>query len=319
LIEWEKVKHTLAAVCGGTLLIISAQRLPAPIFEESTPVPAPTLQPALQRVPELTPSPPIQGSPSQDSSAAAPRVTAYLSSAEAEVGQTVTLKFRVAGSKSAEIPEGISVDSLEIHRAGYHTNFEMHDKIVNSSVTYDYTVVPLKPGTFKIPSQAIRAGNTSLATPELTLHVVKAPAGTAAIVDSLATKTTPAPFSNIGMQMPMATPLQRYRSRSVSVKPKAVYRGEIKLEFDNGPVTGGLISIKLNADLASGTMTVKSKQGDLKVAFSGVWDGEIFHATTKNAQWGPRSFTVHFAPNARTATYESFNGGKPQMADLRLQ
>lgn len=304
------MRKSIRLLCIVLLLTI-VQRLPAPIFDESTPLPAPTAV--------LTPKPPIQGSPSQDSSAAAPRVTAYLSSAEAEVGQTVTLKFRVTGSNSAEIPEGISVDSLEIHRAGHHTNFQMRDKIVNSSVTYDYTVLPLKPGTFKIPSQAIRAGNTSLGTPELTLHVVKAPAGAAAIVDSLATKTTPAPFSNIGMQMPRATPLQRYRSRSVSVKPQAVYRGEIKLEFDNGPVTGGLISIKLNADLASGTMTVKSKQGDLKVAFSGVWDGEIFHAISKNAQWGPGSFTVHFAPNARTATYESFNGGKYQIADLRLQ
>jgi hypothetical protein len=307
------MKMVCVPLLTALLLLITAQHLPAPVFEQSTPVPAPTAV--------LTPKPPTQGSPSQDSSAAAPRVPAYLTSAEAEVGQTVTLRFRVAGSKSAETPESISVEGLENHRTGSHMSFEMHDKTVNSSVTYDYAVVPLKPGTFKIPSQSIRAADSSLATPELTLHVVKASTSTTAIVDGSATKTSPAPFSNIRMQMGMTPPpLRRYRPRSVSVKPQAVYRGEIKFDSDNGPVTGGLLSIKLNADLASGTMTVKTKQGDLKVAFSGVWDSETFHGiSSKNAQWGPGSFTVHFAPNARTATYESFNSGKQQIADLRLQ
>src|SRR5437660_5183306 len=35
--------------------------------------------------------------------------------------------------------------------------------------------MPMKAGTFKIPPQSIRAGNTTLHTPELTLHVMDAP------------------------------------------------------------------------------------------------------------------------------------------------
>src|SRR5712664_959759 len=65
-----QMRKSIMLLCIVLLLTI-VQRLPAPIFDESTPVPAPTAV--------LTPKPPIQGSPSQDSSAAAPRVTAYLS------------------------------------------------------------------------------------------------------------------------------------------------------------------------------------------------------------------------------------------------
>jgi hypothetical protein len=39
-------------------------------------------------------------------------------------------------------------------------------------VVYNYTVMPTKAGTFRIPPQPVRVGNTSLRTPELTLTVV---------------------------------------------------------------------------------------------------------------------------------------------------
>jgi BatD DUF11 like domain len=100
-----------------------------------------------------------------------PSVTAVLSNSEVAVGQTVRLQIRVMGSRSAETPETINVDGLQIHRTGTEQHFEMNNMTVSSSVIYDYTVLPEKAGTFKIPSQTIRAGSTSLATPELTLHV----------------------------------------------------------------------------------------------------------------------------------------------------
>jgi Sulfatase-modifying factor enzyme 1/BatD DUF11 like domain len=129
-----------------------------------------------------------------DTFAGTPSVTALLSNSEVGVGQPVKLQFRVTGSKDAEIPENIRLDGLEIHRAGTEQRYELIDKREHSNVTYNYAVLPKKPGTFKIPSQTIRAGGTSLATPELTLHVVENPAGTPAIVDSSTTKTSPAPF-----------------------------------------------------------------------------------------------------------------------------
>src|SRR5436305_1161492 len=103
--------------------------------------------------------------------AASPTVTAVLSDSEPTVGQTVQFEIKVNGANSASVPETISIDGLEIHQTGTSRQFEMHNFDVSSSVTYNYTVLPLKAGQFKIPSQTVRVGNDSLRTPELTLKV----------------------------------------------------------------------------------------------------------------------------------------------------
>ena len=46
---------------------------------------------------------------------------------------------------------------------------------VSSSITYNYTILPEKSGTYKIPPQSIRAGKDNLQTPELTLRVADSP------------------------------------------------------------------------------------------------------------------------------------------------
>src|SRR6266404_6858038 len=105
--------------------------------------------------------------------AAAPSVTAVLSDSQPEVGQVVQLEIKVNGAQSANVPETISIDGLEIHQTGTSRQFEMHNFDVTSSVTYNYTILPLKAGHFKIPSQAVRVGNDSLTTPALTLNVTQ--------------------------------------------------------------------------------------------------------------------------------------------------
>jgi hypothetical protein len=100
-----------------------------------------------------------------------PSVTAVLSNSEAAVGETVQLQIRVTGGRSAEAPEKIAVDGLQIYRTGTSQHFEMNNFNVTSSVIYDYTVLPMKAGTFKIPPQTIRLGSNALHTPELTLNV----------------------------------------------------------------------------------------------------------------------------------------------------
>jgi hypothetical protein len=45
----------------------------------------------------------------------------------------------------------------------------------SSSITYNYTILPEKSGTYKIPPQSIRAGKDNLQTPELTLQVADSP------------------------------------------------------------------------------------------------------------------------------------------------
>ena len=105
--------------------------------------------------------------------AAAPSVTAVLSDSHPEVGQMVQLQIKVNGAQSANVPETISIDGLEIHQTGTSRQFEMHNFDVSSSVTYNYTILPQKAGQFKIPPQIVRVGNDSLKTPELTLNVAQ--------------------------------------------------------------------------------------------------------------------------------------------------
>ncbi len=100
-----------------------------------------------------------------------PSVTAVLSSSEAAVGQMVQMEIKVTGATSVEAPTSITLNGLEIHQTGTSRQFEMHNFTTTSSLTYSYTILPLKAGTFKIPPQTIRAGGNSLTTPELTLHV----------------------------------------------------------------------------------------------------------------------------------------------------
>src|SRR5437870_12578861 len=100
-----------------------------------------------------------------------PSVTAVLSNSETAVGETVELQIKVTGPGDAQPPEEISIDGLEIHATGQSRQFEIHNFATSSSVTYNYTILPLRAGRFTIPPQIIRAGRQVLKTPELMLNV----------------------------------------------------------------------------------------------------------------------------------------------------
>src|SRR5262245_42138696 len=104
-----------------------------------------------------------------------PSVTAVLSNSEAAVGETVELQIKVTGPGDARPPEDISIDGLEIHSTGTSRQFEIHNFSTSSSVTYNYTILPLRAGRFTIPPQTVRAGGKILRTPELMLNVADAP------------------------------------------------------------------------------------------------------------------------------------------------
>src|SRR5258708_13050191 len=104
-----------------------------------------------------------------------PSVTAVLSNSEVAVGETVELQIKVAGPGDARPPEEISIDGLEIHSTGTSRQFEIHNFSTNSSVTYNYTILPLKAGRFTIPPQTVRAGGKILRTPKLAFNVAYAP------------------------------------------------------------------------------------------------------------------------------------------------
>jgi hypothetical protein len=102
-------------------------------------------------------------------------VTAVLTSSETVLGEPVQLQIRVTGARGADAPDEIVADGLEIHRTGTSQHFEMNNFNVTSSVVYDYTIMPLKAGTFTIPPQRIRVGGNALSTPALRLNVADSP------------------------------------------------------------------------------------------------------------------------------------------------
>src|SRR6266478_218714 len=108
-----------------------------------------------------------------------PSVTAVLSNSQTVVGATLELQIKVTGPGDAQPPEEISVDGLEIHATGQSRQFEIHNFATNSSVTYNYTILPLRAGRFTIPPQTVRAGGKLLRTPELILNVADAPGSSA--------------------------------------------------------------------------------------------------------------------------------------------
>lgn len=100
-----------------------------------------------------------------------PSVTAVLSNDQVALGETVQMQIRISSARGADAPDNIPVDGLEIHRTGTEQHVEMYNFNMTTSATYNYTILPEKAGTFKIPPQTIRVGGQNLTTPELTLHV----------------------------------------------------------------------------------------------------------------------------------------------------
>ena len=118
-----------------------------------------------------------------------PSVTAVLSNSEIVVGETVELQIKVTGPGDARPPEEISLDGLEIHATGQSRQFEIHNFATSSSVTYNYTILPLRAGRFTIPPQTVRAGGNLLKTPELTLNVADPPSRPSGVRPSRGTQT----------------------------------------------------------------------------------------------------------------------------------
>lgn len=106
-----------------------------------------------------------------------PTVTAVLTSSETEVDQPVQLQIKVTGDQNATPPNDISVDGLDIRYSGQSQLVEGRNLRFTYSFIYNYTILPLKAGTFTIPPQVVRSASGVLRTPPLTLNVSPAENG----------------------------------------------------------------------------------------------------------------------------------------------
>jgi hypothetical protein len=100
-----------------------------------------------------------------------PTVTAVLTSSETEVDQPVQLQIKVTGDSNATPPNEIAVDGLDIRYSGQSQLVEGRNLRFTYSFIYNYTILPLKAGTFTIPPQVVRSASGVLRTPPLTLNV----------------------------------------------------------------------------------------------------------------------------------------------------
>ncbi|MFL6594598.1 MAG: BatD family protein [Chthoniobacterales bacterium] len=107
--------------------------------------------------------------------AAEPSVTAVLDQSETVVGGMVQLEIRISGASNPKPPGDIKVDGLDIRSGGVSRQYQMNNFSVNYSFTYNYMILPLKPGTFTIPPLTVDVGGKTLKTPELTLTVANSP------------------------------------------------------------------------------------------------------------------------------------------------
>ena len=100
-----------------------------------------------------------------------PSVTAVLTSSETEVDRPVQLQIKVTGDNNAIPPNDIRVDGLDIRYTGQSQLVEGRNLRFTYSFIYNYTVLPLKAGTFTIPPLTVQSNRGTLRTPALTLNV----------------------------------------------------------------------------------------------------------------------------------------------------
>ena len=97
-----------------------------------------------------------------------------------------------------------------------------------------------------------------------------------------------------------------FKTTVALAKALPLYEGTIQGSEGSVPLT-----IKLGADLKSGTMTQSSTRGDTVVKFAAVWDGATLRAKTREVVsqpegviWEPESFTLRFSDDGKAADYE---------------
>ena len=221
----------------------------------------------------------------QSALADSPKITAVLTSSDVVVGETVQLQIQIdnAGT-SAKPPSDIDVPGLQIHFTGKETQIMWKNFSPSSSITYNYTILPEKPGTYKIPSQSIRVGKDNLQTPELTLRVADSPNATARAGSNRA------PVGNA------QTGQEKIAFAELLVPKKTAYVGEmipvvVKIAFNSQTRVAEMAPPQVNGQgftvqkLGEGERNLENMDGRSYVVFS--YKTAISAARIGNFQIGP--------------------------------
>lgn len=98
-------------------------------------------------------------------------VSSELSQTDVAVGEMVELRVNVSGAQGAEVPQELPVEGLQIRLTGQSTQVQMVNFKFSSSVLYTYAILPMRTGSFIIPSVPVAAGGRQFRTQSLRLQV----------------------------------------------------------------------------------------------------------------------------------------------------
>ena len=243
-----------------------------------------------------------------------PKITAVLTSSDVVVGETVQLQIQIdnAGT-SVKPPSEIDVPGLQIHYTGESTQMTMRNFAISSSITYNYTILPEKSGTYKIPSQSIRVGKDNLLTPELTLRVVDSPKAAAG------TGSNRAPSGNT------QTGEEKIAFAELLVPKKTAYVGEmipvvVRIGFNSRTRVSEMAPPQVSGQgftvqkLGEGERNLENIEGRSYVVFN--YKTAISAARVGNFQVGPvEQKAVVLVPRrssgGRRKPFDPFNGQDP--------
>jgi hypothetical protein len=158
--------------------------------------------------------------------AASQQVEAELSQDSVGVGQPVRLSISVTGARGAQVPQQLSVDGIDARFIGKseQMQWQMKGGGVNSTTTsiFNYVIVPLRQGDFKIPPIPVTVNGKTVKTSALTLHVT---AGQSVPV----LPAIPVPQSQTGRRntSPQASPQTAPSPRSTRAEEKKIAFGDL--------------------------------------------------------------------------------------------
>ncbi|MBU1076072.1 MAG: BatD family protein, partial [Spirochaetes bacterium] len=101
-------------------------------------------------------------------------VTATISSETAGIGEQLTYSIAASGgSGNLPQPKLPAMPEFKVYNSGTSSSFQFVNGQVSSSVTYNYTLIPVKEGTFTIGAAQISYNGKVYQTQPLTVKVIK--------------------------------------------------------------------------------------------------------------------------------------------------
>jgi serine/threonine protein kinase len=187
-------------------------------------------------------------------------------------------------------------------------------------------------------NESLDLGTIALSPGKAIVDLASTPAGAKVFHNGVVVGTTPLRRDDLGSgdatflfvhdgclpaQIKGSLVSQQTFKRGVSLAPiPAAYTGEIRVQGDNR-ASPRPVSITIDPDLASGTMTQETKSGEFAVRYNGAWEGPEMHAITGDVlsqptavRWRPESFVLRFSEDGNTGTYECIADGKTYTARL---